>query len=83
MATQDGFSPYPIGLNAKQSVAAIHRAHTLPETLSHYAFVAQTETPPTYNDVQTSGEFWFNISNGKMYQAYRNDEDKVLVWFEV
>jgi len=83
MATQDGYAPYPINLTAKQSVDAIHRAHKLPETLAQYSHIAQTDTPPTYEDIETSGEFWFNTTNGKVYRAFKNDDDQVLVWFEV
>lgn len=83
MATNDGYNPYPINLSAKQSVEAIRRAHVLPETLAHYSFISKTDTPPTISEIKTSGEFWFNESNGKLYRSYISDTDNVLVWFEV
>lgn len=83
MATQDGFSPYPINLTAAQSVAAIHRAHNLEETLAHYPFIAQTETPPTLETVKTSGEFWYCTKTAKLYRCYINETEGVILWFEV
>jgi len=83
MATLDGFAPYPINLSAKNSVDAIHRAHVLPETLSHYSFVAVTDTPPAYGDVKTSCEFWVNSETGKVYRSCVNHEEEIIIWFEV
>lgn len=83
MATLDGYNPYPTGLTAAQCVAALKRAHILDVTLQDYAFIAKTETPPTYDEVDTTGEFWFCTKTQKLYRAVKNDEEKLLLWFEV
>ena len=83
MATNDGYNPYPLNLSAQQSVEAIHRAHKLPETLAQYPHITKTETPPTFADVETSGEFWFNTTTSKLYRAFKNDAENVLIWIEV
>lgn len=83
MATLDGYNPYPIGLTAAQSVAAIKRAYLLDVTLKDYAFVAKTETPPPYEDVDTTGEFWLCTKTWKLYRAYRDEDSKTVIWMEV
>lgn len=83
IATLDGYNPYPTGLTAAQCVAALKRAYLLDVTLQDYAFVAKTETPPPYEDVDTTGEFWFCTKTQKLYRAYRDEDEKIVLWFEV
>jgi hypothetical protein len=52
-------------------------------TLKDYAFIAKTETPPPYEDVDTIGEFWFCTKTQKLYRAVRDEDTKTVLWFEV
>lgn len=82
MATNDGYSPYPIGLTAAQSVQALKRAYNLNTELDGYVEVFETTVAPTINsdDVKT-GDIWKNTGTGKVFMA--NVESSVLVWLEV
>jgi hypothetical protein len=76
MATNDGYSPYPIGLTASQTVEAIMRAYNL----SDGDFVKYVEglTAPTSPKM---GDIWNNLSENKAYRAYVDGSD--VVWLEV
>lgn len=78
MATNDGYSPYPLGLTAVQAVEAITRAYNLDTELGGYVVFSEGTTHPT--DSKT-GDLWLNSSTGKLYRA--NVESSVLVWLEV
>jgi hypothetical protein len=80
MATNDGYSPYPIGLTASQSVEAIRRAYDLDVELEEYVKMIQSETPPA-KSTSKMGDLWYNITSQKIYRAYL--EDNILVWIEV
>ena len=78
MATNDGYSPYPLGLTAVQAVEAITRAFNLDTELDNYVSYIESTTPPT--DAK-SGDFWLNTNTGKIYRGHF--ESTVLVWLEV
>lgn len=76
MATNDGYSPYPIGLTASQTVEALNRAYNL----SDGDFVKYVEgmTPPTSPKM---GDSWYNTSTYKIYRAYVHNTS--IVWLEI
>lgn len=78
MATNDGYSPYPLGLTALQTVTAITRAFNLDTELQGYVVYSEGATSPT---TAKSGDLWLNTSTGKLYRAHF--ESTVLVWLEV
>ena len=78
MATNDGYSPYPLGLTAVQAVDAITRAHNLSTELLGYVKYTTGVTPPTGSK---PGDIWLNSTTGKLYRAMV--ESTVLVWLEV
>lgn len=83
MATLDGYNPYGCGLTAKQVVDALRRGHNLEATLKNYAFIASTTTPPTYDEIDTVGEFWYNEETGKLYRAFIDQLEKIVCWFQI
>lgn len=83
MATLDGYNPYPINLNAKESVAAIQRAHVLEDTLKAYAHTTESTSAPTITSVYNQVEFWYDTSTGRLYRGAKNDSLNLVVWFEV
>lgn len=78
MATNDGYSPYPLGLTAVQAVEAINRAYNLSTELGGYVVYQEGTTAPT---TAKSGDLWLNSSTGKLFRA--SFESTVLVWLEV
>jgi len=80
MATNDGYSPYPIGLTAAESVAALKRAHNLGTEFLGYVRYKESTTPPTVLDTK-QGDLWYNTSSGTLFRAYL--EGTTLLWFEV
>mgnify|MGYP000178484142 FL=1 len=84
MATNDGYSPYPLGLTAAQATAAIKRAFNLDTEFLGYVRYSSSATPPT---ILTSkhGDLWLNSSNDKLYKASigADGNGAVLLWFEV
>lgn len=86
MATNDGYSPYPIGLTAVESVSAINRAFNLDEELrgntNGYGKYYDSSTAPSIatNNIK-SGDVWRNSTTSKLYMA--NVETGILVWIEV
>lgn len=80
MATNDGYSPYPIGLTAAESVAAIRRAFNLSTELLGYVRYAGATTPPTILNTK-NGDIWLNSTTDKLYRAYI--DGTTLIWFEV
>jgi hypothetical protein len=78
MATNDGYSPYPLGLTAVQAVTAITRAHNLSTELQGYVTYTSSATPPV---AAKTGDLWLNSTSGKLYRA--SFESTVLVWLEV
>lgn len=82
MATQDGYSPYPIGLSAADSVTAIRRAHNLLDTLKSYCEIIPAESAPTYEDIENQCSYWYDTLNNKLYRAFVNEDTSAVVWFE-
>lgn len=76
MATNDGYNPYPIGLSAVDTVAALNRAHTAKDIFINYT--TQSVLPV---EIQHNGDIWHDSDTGKMYSGYY--QDNVLVWMEV
>jgi hypothetical protein len=84
MATNDGYSPYPIGLTAAEATAAIKRAFNLDTELLGYVRYSVSATPPTILNSK-HGDLWMNTSADKLYRAYVGVDNgmPVLLWFEV
>lgn len=80
MATNDGYSPYPIGLTASESVAAITRAFNLDTELLGYVRFATSASAPLIANTKT-GDIWENTVDGKTYRA--SVDGATLIWFEV
>lgn len=80
MATNDGYSPYPIGLTAAQAVAAIKRAYNLNTELGEYVKYKESSIAPELVNTK-NGDLWYNTSTLSLYRAYI--EDTTLLWFEV
>lgn len=76
MATNDGYSPYPIGLTAVDTVAALTRAHNSNTLFVNY--VAQAAVPTS---ISHNGDIWNDIDTNKLYRAYK--QDNVVQWLEV
>lgn len=78
MATLDGYAPYPIGLTASQTVAAIIRAHNLDSEIgSLQDYYSQAAVPAT----SKSGVIWRDTDSNKVFTSII--ESGVTVWFEV
>lgn len=76
MATNDGYSPYPIGLTASQTVEAINRAYNLSDgDFVKYVEGVQAPTSPKMGDI------WNNTALNRMYRAYTDGTN--TVWLEV
>ena len=80
MATNDGFSPYPIGLTAAQSVAAILRAHNFDGEIAGLVAFTDSDTAPLVANTKT-GDIWQYTTQGKLYRGWVDGTD--LLWFEV
>ncbi len=94
MATNDGYSPYPLGLTAGEAVTAILKAHNLEasidsildaygignlgEELNDKINFVESATIPT--DAK-AGTIWRDIDSNVLHIAYTDDVE--LVWFEV
>jgi hypothetical protein len=80
MATNDGYSPYPIGLTAAEATGAIRRAFNLStELLGYVRFKSHAERP---NALATKdGDLWYNSTGQKLYRA--SVDSGTVVWFEV
>ena len=76
MATNDVYSPYPIGLTAAQTVEAILRAYNL--TDGDFAKYQESATAPT---VTKPGDIWYNTTLSTIYMAYVSGT--TTVWIEV
>lgn len=83
MATLDGYSPYPIGLTASQSVEGVKNGFQLYNILKQYCRVYESETAPTISDVHNEFEIWYCTTTDKVYRACKNDEKNIVVWFEI
>lgn len=79
MATNDGYSPYPIGLTASETVEAIKRAHNIDNDLAGYVGYSESASTPSITNVK-SGDLWRNTNTNKLFRAYV--ESDVLVWLE-
>lgn len=80
MATNDGYSPYPIGLTAAESVAAIKRAHNLStELLGYVRFKSHADRPNAFET--KDGDLWYNTVMQKLYRA--SVDTGTVIWFEV
>lgn len=84
MATNDGYSPYPLGLTAAAAAAAIKRADDLDLELSGYVKYFTGAVPPTIIEAK-EGDIWHYTTNDKLYRAAIGDDggNPVLLWFEV
>lgn len=80
---ESGFSPYPIGLSAEQSVQGIKNGYMQPETLKMYSNVITSIDPPDNSVIHNTGSFWFCEKTQKLYQPKINDIENVVIWFEV
>jgi hypothetical protein len=90
MATNDGYSPYPIGLTASQSVSAINNAYNMSSILTQYSRFTTAAVPPAISTTDShlgtvttkEGDYWFDNVNYILYRAYI-DSSSNLFWFEV
>lgn len=80
MATNDGYSPYPTGMTARQAVQALWNAYNMGTNVCK--IVSQTNAP-SYSEVPNDCSFWYNTTNNKLYRCARNDDLGMLAWFEV
>jgi len=84
MATNDGYSPYPLGLTAQQAKDAITRAHNLSTELLGYIAYLDSSILPTLLDGVKEGDIWHDPVGGKYYRAYVDTTGApVLLYFEV
>lgn len=78
MATLDGYAPYPIGLTASQTVAAILRAHNLDNEFADYSnYFSQSAYPTT----DKAGDIWRDPDTNRLFISVI--EGTTLIWFEV
>jgi hypothetical protein len=80
MATNDGYSPYPLGLTAADASAAIRRAYNLNNEFIGYVRYKESEVAPIISSVK-QGDIWYNITTKSIYRAYI--EGTTLLWLEV
>lgn len=80
MATLDGFAPYATGMTAREAVDALWSARNLEST---GAKLIKSETVPSYSNVKNELTFWYNTSTNKLYKARMNEDDRIVIWFEV
>jgi len=84
MATNDGYTPYPLGLTAAEVKTAITRAFNLTAELSLYVGFSGNAVVPTLASGIKDGDIWHNTATGVRYQAYvDNIGTPTLVFFEV
>lgn len=80
MATNDGYSPYPIGLTAAEATNAIRRAYNLStELLGYVRFKSHTDRPSAFET--KDGDLWYNTLAQKLYRA--SVDTGTVIWFEV
>lgn len=80
MATNDGYSPYPIGLTAAEATGAIRRAFNLStELLGYVRFKSHTDRPSAL--ATKDGDLWYFTTAQKLYRA--SVDSDTVVWFEV
>jgi hypothetical protein len=78
MATLDGYAPYPIGLTASQTVAAILRSHNLSTELVNYQnYFSQAAVPTTTK----AGDVWRDADSNKVFVS--TIEGSTTLWLEV
>jgi len=84
MATNDGYTPYPLGLTAVEVKTAIDRAFNLTAELGLYVgFTGSTTVPNLLSGIK-DGDVWHNVSTGVRYQAYVDTVGTpALLFFEV
>jgi len=80
MATNDGYSPYPLGLTASQATEAITRAYNLSTELNSYVKITQSAVAPAPS-ITKNGDHWVNTTTGKLYRV--QIVGSILTWFEV
>jgi len=86
MATNDGYSPYPVPLTALQVKDALVRASNLTVELANYVGHNTSATLPTLATGIKAGDIWEDTANGIYYRAYVDTvipASPVLVFFEV
>ena len=84
MATNDGYSPYPIGLTALQVKDAINRSHNLDTEFANYVGISTNATAPTIAGGVKDGDIWLDTTNSKYYVARIDTTGTpVLLFFEV
>jgi hypothetical protein len=83
MATNDGYSPYPLGLTALQTKDAITRAHNLStELLGYVAYLDATVAPALGGpEGVKEGDIWHSETSGIYYRAFV--DTGTLLYFEV
>jgi len=84
MATNDGYSPYPLGLTAADAATAINRAFDLDSELLNYVKFTSSATPPNVLETK-AGDLWLNTTTDILYRASIGDDagNPLLLWFEV
>lgn len=80
MATNDGYSPYPLGLTAAEATSAIRRAFNMDTELLGYVRYKSSVTAPSVLNTK-DGDLWLNATTQKLYRA--SVDGTVLIWFEV
>jgi|WetSurMetagenome_2_1015567.scaffolds.fasta_scaffold829379_2 hypothetical protein len=80
MATNDGYSPYPLGLTAADATAAIRRAYNLNTEFLGYVRYKESDVAPIVSTVK-QGDIWYNTTTKSIYRAYI--EGTTLLWLEV
>jgi len=80
MATNDGYSPYPLGLSAADASAAIRRAYYLDDELAGFVRYTNADTAPSVINTMT-GDLWYSTTLNKLFRA--EVEGTTLIWFEV
>jgi hypothetical protein len=80
MPTNDGYTPYPIGLTAEETVAALQRSNDLDNEFSNYVKFFTSSTSPNISQTKNS-DIWLNSDTSKLYRA--SIDGSTLIWFEV
>jgi len=86
MATNDGYSPYTLGMTAAEAATAITRAANLSTELLGYVGYTGAATPPTIAGGANDGDVWYDSANGLFYRAQIdvvNPASPVLIYFEI
>ena len=80
MATLDNYSPYGTGMTARQATEALWNAYNMSGS---FCKIIRSTTAPGWNDVPNDCSFWYNETNCKLYRAWRNSSQGILIWIEV